>query len=143
MEEVYIQVPRRIYLEMLGELEKKDVLLSEPDSYDKFLIRKSKYINGLVNYSVGYINNRQKLKATLDALRVSYDTLNDLYNQKVEEMNTLASNVKEVMRSLSACINRTSPTNRMKQAQSSLAKLYNSKVQEYNCTNLGLYGFDR
>lgn len=99
MEEVYIQVPRRIYLEMLGEiedlkeeLEKKDALLSEPDSYDKFLIRKSKYINGLVNYSVGYINNRQK----------------------VEEMNTLASNVKEVMRSLSACINRTSPTNRMK-----------------------------
>lgn len=57
MEEVYIQVPRRIYLEMLGEiedlkeeLEKKDALLSEPDSYDKFLIRKSKYINGLVNY---------------------------------------------------------------------------------------------
>lgn len=100
MEEVYIQVPRRIYLEMLGEiedlkeeLEKKDALLSEPDSYDKFLIRKSKYINGLVNYSVGYINNRQKLKATLDALKVSYDTLNDLYNQKVEEMNTLASNV--------------------------------------------------
>lgn len=104
MEEVYIQVPRRIYLEMLGdlkeELEKKDTLLSEPDSYDKFLIRKSKYINGLVNYSVGYINNQQKLKATLDALKVSYDTLNDLYNQKVEEMNTLASNVKEVMRSL-------------------------------------------
>lgn len=103
MEEVYIQVPRRIYLEMLGEiedlkeeLEKKDTLLSEPDSYDKFLIRKSKYINGLVNYSVGYINNQQKLKATLDALKVSYDTLNDLYNQKVEEMNTLASNVKEV-----------------------------------------------
>lgn len=39
MEEVYIQVPRRIYLEMLGEiedlkeeLEKKDTLLSEPDS---------------------------------------------------------------------------------------------------------------
>lgn len=106
MEEVYIQVPRRIYLEMLGEiedlkeeLEKKDALLSEPDSYDKFLIRKSKYINGLVNYSVGYINNQQKLKATketLDALKVSYDTLNDLYNQKVEEMNTLASNVKEV-----------------------------------------------
>lgn len=132
MEEVYIQVPRRIYLEMLGEiedlkeeLEKKDALLSEPDSYDKFLIRKSKYINGLVNYSVGYINNRQKLKATketLDALRVSYDTLNDLYNQKVEEMNTLASNVKEVMRSLS-------PTNRMKQAQSSLAKLYNSLLK--------------
>lgn len=133
MEEVYIQVPRRIYLEMLGdlkeELEKKDALLSEPDSYDKFLIRKSKYINGLVNYSVGYTNNRQKLKATLDALRVSYDTLNDLYNQKVEEMNTLASNVKEVMRSLSACINRTSPTNRMKQAQSSLAKLYNSLLK--------------
>lgn len=136
MEEVYIQVPRRIYLEMLGEiedlkeeLEKKDTLLSEPDSYDKFLIRKSKYINGLVNYSVGYINNRQKLKATLDALKVSYDTLNDLYNQKVEEMNTLASNVKEVMRSLSACINRTSPTNRMKQAQSSLAKLYNSLLK--------------
>lgn len=98
MEEVYIQVPRRIYLEMLGdlkeELEKKDALLSEPDSYDKFLIRKSKYINGLVNYSVGYINNRQKqLKRPL---KVSYDTLNDLYNQKVEEMNTLASNVKEV-----------------------------------------------
>lgn len=71
MEEVYIQVPRRIYLEMLGEdlkeeLEKKDALLSEPDSYDKFLIRKSKYINGLVNYSVGYINNQQKLKATLE-----------------------------------------------------------------------------
>lgn len=136
MEEVYIQVPRRIYLEMLGEiedlkeeLEKKDTLLSEPDSYDKFLIRKSKYINGLVNYSVGYINNQQKLKATLDALKVSYDTLNDLYNQKVEEMNTLASNVKEVMRSLSACINRTSPTNRMKQAQSSLAKLYNSLLK--------------
>lgn len=131
---MYIQVPRRIYLEMLGEdlkeeLEKKDALLSEPDSYDKFLIRKSKYINGLVNYSVGYINNRQKLKATLDALKVSYDTLNDLYNQKVEEMNTLASNVKEVMRSLSACINRTSPTNRMKQAQSSLAKLYNSLLK--------------
>ena len=47
MEEVYIQVPRRIYLEMLGEiedlkeeLEKKDALLSEPDSYDKFLIRR-------------------------------------------------------------------------------------------------------
>lgn len=64
MEEVYIQVPRRIYLEMLGEieeeLEKKDTLLSGPDSYDKFLIRKGKYINGLVNYSVGYINNRQK-----------------------------------------------------------------------------------
>lgn len=100
MEEVYIQVPRRIYLEMLGEIEDlKDALLSEPDSYDKFLIRKSKYINGLVNYSVGYINNQQKLKATketLDALKVSYDTLNDLYNQKVEEMNTLASNVKEV-----------------------------------------------
>lgn len=119
---------------MLGEdlkeeLEKKDALLSEPDSYDKFLIRKSKYINGLVNYSVGYINNRQKLKETLDALKVSYDTLNDLYNQKVEEMNTLASNVKEVMRSLSACINRTSPTNRMKQAQSSLAKLYNSLLK--------------
>lgn len=133
MEEVYIQVPRRIYLEMLGdlkeELEKKDTLLSEPDSYDKFLIRKSKYINGLVNYSVGYINNQQKLKATLDALKVSYDTLNDLYNQKVEEMNTLANNVKEVMRSLSACINRTSPTNRMKQAQSSLAKLYNSLLK--------------
>lgn len=136
MEEVYIQVPRRIYLEMLGEiedlkeeLEKKDTLLSEPDSYDKFLIRKSKYINGLVNYSVGYINNQQKLKATLDALKVSYDTLNDLYNQKVEEMNTLASNVKEVMRSLSTCINRTSPTNRMKQAQSSLAKLYNSLLK--------------
>lgn len=134
MEEVYIQVPRRIYLEMLGEiedlkeeLEKKDTLLSEPDSYDKFLIRKSKYINGLVNYSVGYINNQQKLKATLDALKVSYDTLNDLYNQKVEEMNTLASNVKEVMRSLSTCINRT--TNRMKQAQSSLAKLYNSLLK--------------
>lgn len=73
MEEVYIQVPRRIYLEMLGEiedlkeeLEKKDALLS--DSYDKFLIRKSKYINGLVNYSVGYINNRQKLKATKETL---------------------------------------------------------------------------
>lgn len=136
MEEVYIQVPRRIYLEMLGEiedlkgeLEKKDTLLSEPDSYDKFLIRKSKYINGLVNYSVGYINNQQKLKATLDALKVSYDTLNDLYNQKVEEMNTLASNVKEVMRSLSTCINRTGPTNRMKQAQSSLAKLYNSLLK--------------
>ena len=133
MEEVYIQVPRRIYLEMLGdlkeELEKKDALLSEPDSYDKFLIRKSKYINGLVTYSVGYINNQQKLKATLDALKVSYDTLNDLYNQKVEEMNTLASNVKEVMRSLSTCINRTSPTNRMKQAQSSLAKLYNSLLK--------------
>lgn len=137
MEEVYIQVPRRIYLEMLGEiedlkeeLEKKDTLLSEPDSYDKFLIRKSKYINGLVNYSVG--NNQQKLKATketLDALKVSYDALNDLYNQKVEEMNTLASNVKEVMRSLSTCINRTSPTNRMKQAQSSLAKLYNSLLK--------------
>lgn len=65
-----IQVPRRIYLEMLGdlkeELEKKDALLSEPDSYDKFLIRKSKYINGLVNYSVGYINNQQKLKETLE-----------------------------------------------------------------------------
>lgn len=139
MEEVYIQVPRRIYLEMLGEiedlkeeLEKKDTLLSEPDSYDKFLIRKSKYINGLVNYSVGYTNNQQKLKETkeaLDALKVSYNTLNDLYNQKVEEMNTLASNVKEVMRSLSACINRTSPTNRMKQAQSSLAKLYNSLLK--------------
>ena len=82
-----------------GGVREKDALLSEPDSYDKFLIRKSKYINGLVNYSVGYINNQQKLKATketLDALKVSYDTLNDLYNQKVEEMNTLASNVKEV-----------------------------------------------
>ena len=146
MEEVYIQVPRRIYLEMLGEiedlkeeLEKKDALLSEPDSYDKFLIRKSKYINGLVNYSVGYINNRQKrLKRPL---KVSYDTLNDLYNQKVEEMNTLASNVKEVMRSLSACINRTSPTNRMKQAQSSLAKLYNSLLKGAGLHQLGLVWF--
>lgn len=70
MEEVYIQVPRRIYLEMLGEiedlkgeLEKKDTLLSEPDSYDKFLIRKSKYINGLVNYSVGYINKPTEVKS--------------------------------------------------------------------------------
>ena len=58
-------------------------------------------------------------------------------------MNTLASNVKEVMRSLSACINRTSPTNRMKQAQSSLAKLYNSLLKGAGGTNLGLYGFDR
>ena len=89
---------------MLGEIEDlkeelENALLSEPDSYDKFLIRKSKYINGLVNYSVGYINNQQKLKATkdtLDAFKVSYDTLKHLYNQKVEEMNTLANNVKEV-----------------------------------------------
>lgn len=135
MEEVYIQVPRRIYLEMLGEiedlkeeLEKKDALLSEPDSYDKFLIRKNKYIAGLINYSVGYTNNKQKLKETkeaLDDLKVSYNTLNDLYNQKVEEMNTLANNVKEVMKTLQARINKTSPIGRMKQAQSSLARLYN------------------
>ena len=136
MEEVYIQIPRRIYLEMLGEiedlkeeLEKKDALLSEPDSYDKFLIRKNKYIAGLINYSVGYTHNKQKLKETKEALedlKVSYNTLNDLYNQKVEEMNTLANNVREVMRTLCACINKTSPTGRMKQAQSSLARLYNS-----------------
>lgn len=136
MEEVYIEIPRRIYLEMLGEiedlkeeLEKKNALLSEPDSYDKFLIRKNKYIDSLINYSVGYINNQLKLKESreaLDTLKASYNTLSDLYNQKVEETSTLANNVKEVMRTLCAHINNTSPTGRMKQAQSSLAKLYNS-----------------
>lgn len=134
MEEVYIQIPRRIYLEMLGEiedlkeeLEKKDALLSEPDSYDKFLIRKNKYIAGLVNYSVGYTHNKQKLKETKEALedlKVSYNTLNDLYNQKVEETNTLANNVEEVLKTLRTCSNRT--TSRMRQAQNSLARLYES-----------------
>lgn len=136
MEEVYIQVPRRIYLEMLGEiedlkeaLEEKDALLREPDSYDKFLIRKKEYINALIDYSVGYTSNQQKLKKTkeaLDVLKVSYNTLNDLYSQKVEEMNTLANNVKEVMATLCACINKTNPTSHMKKAQGRLAKLYDS-----------------
>jgi hypothetical protein len=139
MEEVYIQIPRRIYLEMLGEiedlkeeLEKKDALLSEPDSYDKFLIRKSKYISEVTHFTMNYIVNKEKLKETkesLNTLKVSYNTLNDLYSQKVEEMNTLANNVKEVLRSLSACINSTSPTNRMRKAQGSLAKLYNSLLK--------------
>lgn len=136
MEEVYIQIPRRIYLEMLGEiedlkeeLEKKDALLSEPDSYDKFLIRKNKYVNDVVHLTMGYVVNKEKLKRTkeaLDALKVSYNTLSDLYNQKVEETNTLANNVKEVLKTLCVCINSTSPTGRMRQAQSSLARLYNS-----------------
>lgn len=135
MEEVYIQIPRRIYLEMLGEiedlkeeLEKKDALLSEPDSYDKFLIRKSKYISDVTHFTMDYIVNKET-KESLNTLKVSYNTLNDLYSQKVEEMNTLASNVKEVLRSLSACINSTSPTNRMRKAQGSLAKLYNSLLK--------------
>lgn len=137
MEEVYIQIPRRIYLEMLGEIEdlkeelnKKDALLSGPDSYDKFLIRKNKYINDVAHFATGLIVHKEKLKETkeaLNSLKASYNTLSDLYNQKVEETNTLANNVKAVLTTLSSCSNRTNA--RMRNAKRNLERLYESLLK--------------